>query len=107
MFTCQDNVFPTGAYGIVGDGTGIGTPTLDDKAPGCVFTHNVVEQSNTAYRVPLPPGNYEMPAGTLADNLDDGHHYTGPEQSSTGYPMGADPDAIRQRIPWATLPADQ
>lgn len=99
MFTCQNNVFPTGQYGIVGDGTGIGAPSLDDKAPGAIMTHNVIEQGN-GYRVPLPLGNYEVGPHTIAARLDAGT-YTGPEQSSTGLPMGADAAAIRARIPWA------
>jgi len=100
LFTFENNVVPTGQYAIVGDGTGIGAPTLEAMAPDCHFSHNVIEQQNS-YRIPLPPDNYELEAGAIAANLDDGHHYTGPEASTTGQPMGADPDAIRMRIPWA------
>ena len=100
MLTHQDNVLPSGQYGIVGDGTGIGTPTLEDKAPRCTFDHNAIEQQNP-YTIPLPAGNYRLEAGELAANLDEGYHYTGPERSSTGLPLGADPDAIRQAAPWA------
>ena len=99
LFTYQDNVTPTGQYGIVGDGTGIGLPTLEAHAPQCVFDHNVLEQSN-AYRIPMPAGNAERAAGWIAAHLDDDGNYTGPERSSTGLPMGADGTAIRARIPW-------
>ncbi len=89
-FVFRDNVVVTGQYGIVGDGTGIGQPSLDAKAPGSVFTNNVIGQANS-YTITFPPGNFIGAASAV--NTIQG---TG----SDGKPPGADAQTIASKMPW-------
>ncbi len=41
-FVFRDNLATHGSYGVKGDGTGVGTDALNKRAPGYVFTHNVI-----------------------------------------------------------------
>jgi hypothetical protein len=102
--TFTSNVVAGGLYGITGDGTaGVGLPSLSASAPGHVFTKNVIE-GNREREIAYPPGNYAIPAGSLAARLDRQCRYTGKETSSDGLPLGADIAALLARIPWAAIP---
>lgn len=100
MFVYQSNVVRMGDWGIVGDGTGVGVPTLTAMAPGAVFTHNVIETA--PYNIPMPSGNILVANGTLSGRLDAAFRYTGTELGHDGTRPGADIDEIKRRIPWAT-----
>lgn len=99
-FVYQSNVVRSGEYGIVGDGTGLGVPTLDIKAPGAVFTHNVIEKA--PYTIAYPAGNYLLDNGTFAAKLDVKLRYLGTEAGHDGQKPGVNVDVLQQRIPWAT-----
>jgi hypothetical protein len=101
MLTFQDNVVATGQWGIVGDGTGVGLPSVTAFAPGATFDHNVIEQPNS-YPIPLPAGNTVLGGGVLARRLDAKKRYTGTELGHDGVKVGADIDGLISRIPWAS-----
>jgi hypothetical protein len=109
LFTYQDNIAATGEWGVAGDGTtGVGQATLDKFAANAVFTNNVIEQSKSqvpppdvSYPITLPAGNVYLMTGQLAPRFDARKRYTGSELGSDGKKVGADIDAIIQRIPWA------
>jgi hypothetical protein len=100
QFTYQSNVVRMGEWGIVGDGTGVGVPTLTAAAPGAVFTANIIEKA--PYEIPMPSGNTLLADGTLNGRLDPAYRYTGAEPGHDGARPGADIDEIKRRIPWAT-----
>jgi hypothetical protein len=101
MLTFQDNVTGAGGYGIVGDGTTIGKPSLDAFAPGAIFDHNVIEQGNS-YNIAFPGGNTIVGGGVLASRLDAQKRYTGTELGHDGKTPGADIDGLIARISWAS-----
>jgi hypothetical protein len=98
----QDCVWPSGEYGITGDGTtAIGLPTLDKMAPDAHVDHCIIEENMEQYYwIPMPPGNYHLANGTLAGLTDAAGNYIGQEPSSTALPQGADATAIHARLPW-------
>jgi hypothetical protein len=100
QLTYQSNVVRSGEYGIVGDATGVGMPSLIAWAPGAVVTSNVIEQGTSA--IPYPTKNYVLANGTLSAKLDRTLRYLGAEAGADGTKPGADVDAIQKRIPWAT-----
>jgi hypothetical protein len=55
-FTARDNILEGGAYGIIGDGTGVGMGTLTRYVPGGTFTNNVL-RINPEYASLFPGGN--------------------------------------------------
>jgi hypothetical protein len=55
-FTFRDNVTPQGAYGISGDGTSPGTPTLDKFCTAVDFNGNYLER-HPERQIPLPGEN--------------------------------------------------
>jgi hypothetical protein len=68
-FVFRDNVTAAGAYGITGDGTTLGTPSLDASvAAGYIFSTNVIEKSADRF-IAFPTGNYLLAPGTLAGIL--------------------------------------
>jgi hypothetical protein len=95
-FVYEGNVTPCGAYGITGNNTTVGKPTLDVSAPGYSVTKNVVGKPT----VNLPAGNYTVPDLTLF--FDARKRYIGTELAPDGAKVGADIDDIIARIPWAT-----
>ncbi len=98
-FTYQSNVVFMGEWGIVGEGTGVGVPTLSIKAPGAVFTNNVIEKA--PYDIQMPANNALLPNGTLAAKFDAKFRYLGTEAGHDGVKPGADIDGLIARIPWA------
>ena len=55
-FVYQSNITPHNDYGVIGDGTGIGSPTLDAYAPGYVFVRNIIAAMPASQ--PYPKGNF-------------------------------------------------
>ncbi len=98
----QNCVAQTGIYGISGDGSvGMGTPSLNEMAPGSTFDHNVLAQDGA---IPFPPGNTIVSTTILATQLTSQFAYTGSAVSSDGKPMGCDIPTLLARIPWLVLP---
>lgn len=86
----HDNVSSLGAYGITGDGTSIGTPSLTPYAPGFQFVKNLLEAS-VERTIPLPAGNYVLAPKTLAGKLDALFRVTDPAYvASDGGLVGVD-----------------
>lgn len=70
----QNNVTAAGEYGIAGDGTAVGIPSLEAWAPGYVWLNNVVEpRAGSSLR--WPAGTKLLTAGGLAALLDINGHY--------------------------------
>jgi hypothetical protein len=65
----HDNVASLGAYGITGDGTGVGTPSLTVYAPTFKFVKNLLEAS-AERAIPVPTGNYAVAAKQLGSKVD-------------------------------------
>jgi hypothetical protein len=63
-FTASGNILEGGAYGIIGDGTGVGMGTLIRYVPGGTFANNVL-RINPDYAALFPGGN-AYPATTAA-----------------------------------------
>ena len=55
-FVYQNNITSHGSYGVIGDSTAPGTPTLSTYAPGYMFTSNVIEASPSGE--PYPANNF-------------------------------------------------
>ena len=103
-FTFRDNAVGSTESGITGDNTGLGKPTLDHYAPGCVFHTNVIEQPPN---IPYPEGQMFTPKPSIAV---DGYWNYETSQPVGPYPMGSDGrlvgcdiEKLRAMMPWAGL----
>jgi hypothetical protein len=67
--TFTGNVAPSGAYGVSGDDTAPGSPTLSAHTIVQAFTGNVIEKT-PARAIPWPAGNTLLNPGALATVLD-------------------------------------
>ncbi len=75
--TFNGNVTHEGDYGLKGDGTASGIPTLDTYTQVIEFKGNVIERGVRACS--YPPGNTLVARGTLAASLDpETYEYPGP-----------------------------
>lgn len=77
-YTHRNNVHDEKAYGLTGDGSAAGKPTLDKYAPNAVVTGNVIASPYA----PWPAGNQAVTALTITSDY------------RTPYPAGADIDAL-------------
>jgi hypothetical protein len=107
-FVFTNNLTPHNDYGVVGSGTGVGTPSLNAYFPGFVFARNVLVggvasnyPSNNFFPatlgnvgfVDLAGGNYRLAPGSP---------YKG--AGLDGADIGADLDAIQAAMSGSTLP---
>jgi hypothetical protein len=68
-FIFRDNALQAGSYGITGNGTAPGMPSLDGQvAAGYTFRNNIIEQSSERY-IAFPSGNYVIAPGTYASTM--------------------------------------
>ena len=63
-FQFTNNFVSAGDYGITGDATAVGTPSLDKFQPGYVFTGNTIEKS-AARTIGYPTGNTIVATGAV------------------------------------------
>jgi hypothetical protein len=66
--TVVGNVARSGAYGIAGDGTAVGVPSLERFAAVVAFNGNVIERT-AERRIPWPSGNTLLEPGALKTTL--------------------------------------
>jgi hypothetical protein len=106
--TITDNILSGGYYGIIGDGTGVGTPALDAFAPGATFSRNVLVLPSD-YVSQFPSGN-SYPASLAAigfvNSSSSDYHLSpaSPFKASTGRDPGADIDAVQTAVSGVVLP---
>lgn len=68
-FIFRDNAVQAGSYGITGNGTATGLPSLEAQvAAGYTFTNNMIEQSSERF-IAFPSGNYVIAPGTYGSNM--------------------------------------
>lgn len=93
----HDNVTSGGAYGIIGDGTGLGIAALNAYASGYGFASNVIEGS-TERTIVYPSGNYSIAPGTLASKLGANYSFLDGANcpSTDGSVVGVDPTKLPQ-----------
>jgi hypothetical protein len=104
-----DNVLSGGSYGIIGDGTGVGTASLNAYAPGAVFLRNVIVIPSDA--VSQFPGGNSYPASEAAIgfvNLSGGDYHlsmASPFKAAAGVKdPGADIDSLQAAVLGVRLP---
>lgn len=98
----KDNLVSQGNYGIAGDGTVAGKPTLDTYAPGYVFTNNGLVKFQSGDGAPTyPAGNWVISDADAVGYVDhpngDYHLDTGSpyeDAATDGTDIGADIDAL-------------
>lgn len=70
-----NNIMRSGLYGITGEATTIGAPSLAACCTPYVFTNNVIELPAAGF-IAYPPGNFLLPFGTLLKRLSAGFVFT-------------------------------
>lgn len=84
--TADRNVFATGQYGIGGQGTALGAPSLDAHTSLQSFSENVIEKCSVSTRViNYPAGNTLVKYGELAGLLSGPPDYTWMADPEIGY----------------------
>jgi hypothetical protein len=87
-----NNIMRSGLYGITGNATTIGTPSLVACCTPFVFTNNVIELPAAGF-IAYPPGNFPIPFGTLAKRLSVDLFFTETVGLvATDYPLALGPD---------------
>jgi len=93
------NILRSGPYGITGDNTTIGLPSLTWCCTPYTFTRNAIERTAERF-IAYPTGNDLLAPGTLASRLDAAFRYTADtgHVATDGVPLGPDVAALLQGL---------